>query len=66
MTADETGEYLRISNSAVCELVRGKGLPGHKAGREWRLEAGKSDERLESAGLAAPEDEDTGVKSRTV
>lgn len=37
LTLGEAAQYLRVSESDICDLVRQQGLPGRKIGEQWRF-----------------------------
>jgi excisionase family DNA binding protein len=37
LTVEEVADYLRVSRSTICRLLKRKELPGFKVGSDWRF-----------------------------
>jgi excisionase family DNA binding protein len=54
-TIDTIEEYLDVSRETVLQWIDNKGMPAHKAGREWKFKISEVDEQIRSGEAADKE-----------
>lgn len=57
MSVDEIDEYLGVSRDTAITWVTSNGMPGHKAGRSWKLKKDDVDAWVRAGGAASSSDD---------
>lgn len=61
-TLAEVAAHLQVAEETIHRWIRGKGMPAHRAGRNWRFKLSQVDAWMQS-GCGAPEPESEGSDS---
>lgn len=57
-TLAEVAAHLQVAEETIHRWIRGKGMPAHRAGRNWRFKLSQVDAWMQSGGAApGPEPE---------